>query len=298
MNVETEIEIRCVVQSGDILGEVALWCGRTRRVWWVDARRPALQSYDPATGRHEARRLHPDFLTGSIALREAGGFLLATKKGLFIYGPDLSVPPVPVADPVGGVEGMRLNDGKCDRAGRFWVGSMHDTRREPLGVLYRLDPDHSCHAMHDGFVLPNTICWSPDDKVMYFSDTFNQLIWTFDFDKATGTISNRRLFKDWRHQAGRPDGATVDAQGFLWHTMVATGQVVRLAPDGRVDRIVQMPVTNPTCPAFGGDDLSTLYVTSHSQHMTPGDHAREPLAGALFALDVGVKGLPEPRYAG
>lgn len=298
MKVETNVDIECVLQCGDILGEVNLWCEQTQRLWWLDVRRPALQSYDPVTGRHEARRLHPDMLTGSMALREAGGFLLATNSGIYTYGPDLGVAPVRVADPIGGAEGMRLNDGKCDRAGRFWVGSMHDTRREPLGVLYRVDGDHSCHVKLEDFVLPNTICWNPDDTVMYFADTHNQLIWAFDFDKESGEISNRRLFKDWTHQLGRPDGGTVDAEGFLWHTMVATGHLIRLAPDGSVDRAIQLPVTNPTCPAFGGADLSTLYVTSHSQRMTPEQYAAEPLAGALFALDAGVKGVSEPRYAG
>jgi sugar lactone lactonase YvrE len=152
--------------------------------------------------------------------------------------------------------------------------------------------------MLDGFVLPNSLCWSPDDKTMYFSDTHNQVLWAFDYDIDAGAISNRRVLKDWRYQVGRPDGATVDAEGFLWICMVASGQLMRLAPDGRIDRTIQLPVTNPTCPAFGGEHLDRLYITSHSQRFTPEQQAREPLAGALLALDVGVCGLPEPRFAG
>lgn len=298
MQIEDGSRIECVLQCADILGEVPLWCDRTQKLWWVDARRPALQSYDPASGQHEARRFEAGLILGSIGLRERGGFVFGTNRGIHSYDPHHSDPPRLIADPVAGQEGMRLNDGKCDRAGRFWVGSMHDVDREPLGVLYRLDPDHSCAAMLDQFVLPNSICWSPDDTVMYFADTHRLMIWAFDYDKGAGTISNRRMFKDWTHQLGRPDGSTVDAEGYMWNCMVRTGHLVRLAPDGRVDRVIQTPVTNPTCPAFGGPGLETLHFTSHSQRMSPEEHAREPLAGALFSIDVGVRGLPEPRFGG
>ncbi|HKU96176.1 MAG TPA: SMP-30/gluconolactonase/LRE family protein [Vineibacter sp.] len=298
MHVETDVAVHCVVQGADILGEVPLWCGRTRRLWWTDVRRPAIQSYDPATGRHQALRLHPDIVSGSIALRETGGLLLAAATGIYTFDPASGQPPQRLVDPIGGASGMRLNDGKCDRRGRFWVGSMHDTDRSKTGVLYRIDPDGRCMAMHDGFVLPNAICWSPDDRTMYFADTHNQVIWAFDYDIDAGAIANRRVFKDWTHQIGRPDGATVDADGFVWNCMVASGQLIRLAPDGRVDRAIQLPVTNPTCPAFGGEDLRTLYITSHSQRLPPEQLAREPLAGALLSLDVGVRGLPEPRFGG
>ena len=151
--------------------------------------------------------------------------------------------------------------------------------------------------MLDGFVLPNALSWSPDDRSMYFADTHNQVIWVFDYDLDDGAISNRRVFKDWTHQPGRPDGATVDADGYVWNCMVATGQLVRLAPDGRVDRVIQLPVTNPTCPP-------RRRRPGHALHHQPfaaadaGKLALEPLAGGLFALNVGVKGLPEPRYRG
>ncbi|MDB5850357.1 MAG: araB 2 [Rhodoferax sp.] len=293
-----DVAIHCVVQSADILGEVPRWCERTQRLWWVDVRRPALQYFEPATGAYAAQRLHPELVTGAMALREAGGFLLATGTGFHTFDPASGQPARRIAWPENGKPGMRLNDGRCDRRGRFWCGSMHDTQREPLGTLYRLDGDGRCTAMLDGFVLPNAICWSPDDRTMYFADTHNQLVWAFDYDIDAGAISNRRLFKDWTHQIGRPDGATVDAEGYLWNCMVASGQLVRLAPDGRVDRVIQLPVTNPTCPAFGGEKLDMLYITSHSQRFTPEQQAREPLAGALLALDVGVCGLVEPRFAG
>ncbi|MCC6813924.1 MAG: SMP-30/gluconolactonase/LRE family protein [Rubrivivax sp.] len=295
---DTTTVIDCIVQGADILGETPRWCERTGTLWWIDVRRPALQSWDAASGRHTALRLHPDLVTGAIALREAGGFLLATAAGLCLFDPASDAAPQVLAHPEAGKPGMRLNDGRCDRRGRFWVGSMHDTQRNPVGTLYRLDADHRCQAMLDGFVLPNSICWSPDDRTLYFSDTHNQMVWAFDYDIDEGRIGARRVFADWTHQIGRPDGATVDVDGCLWTCMVASGQLIRQTPRGKVDRVIQLPVTNPTCPAFGGSRLDTLFITSHSQRLSLEQHAREPLAGALLALDPGIQGLPEARYRG
>jgi len=296
--IENNVAIDCIVQCADILGEVPRWCERTQKLWWVDVRRPALQSYEPSTKRYAAQRLPPDMVTGSMSLREQGGFLLATANGIFTFDPLSKEAPQCIAHPEKGREGIRLNDGRCDRRGRFWVGSMHDTVREPFGTLYRVDPDHSVHTMLTDFVLPNAIAWSPDDRVMYFADTHRQMVWCFDYDLDSGNISNRRVFKDWTHQKGRPDGAVVDAEGFLWTCMVATGHLVRQSPDGQVVRTIQLPVTNPTCPAFGGEGLKTLFITSHSQRFTHQEQAQEPLAGALLALDVGVSGLIESRFNG
>ena len=291
-------DIQCVVQGADILGEVPLWCSRSRKLWWIDVRRPAIQSYDPATGQHTAVRLAAEMLVGSIALREAGGMLLATSSGLYLYDPTKPDAPKLLLNPETDKPKNRLNDGKCDRRGRFWVGSMKDGVREPEGSLYRFDPDYSCHMQFGGVNVPNSISWSPDNRTMYFADTHLQLIWAFDFDLDDGVMSHRRVFKDWTGTEAKPDGSTVDADGCLWNAMVGTGQVVRLTPQGKVDRIIQLPLTNATCPAFGGDALDTLYVTSHSQRLSPEQIAKEPLAGGLFAINVGVTGLPEPRFAG
>jgi sugar lactone lactonase YvrE len=291
-------EIECVVQCADILGEVPLWCSRTRKLWWVDVRRPCLQSYDPATHAHQAIRLPDGMVTGSIALREAGGFLLATGRGFYTYDPASLEPPFALMNPEPDKPENRLNDGKCDRRGRFWVGSMRDGRREPDGGFYRYDPDHSCHFQFDQVVVPNSVCFSPDDRTMYFADTYRHTIWAYDFDLNDGVISNRRVFKDWTAQGGRPDGSTVDADGCLWNAMVGVGQVLRYTPDGLIDRVIQLPISNATCPAFGGDNLDILFVTSHSQRITPEKLATEPCAGGLFAINAGVKGLPEPRFGG
>ena len=173
--------------------------------------------------------------------------MLATNHGLYFYDPASGLPPQAVVDPESDKPGHRLNDGKCDRRGRFWVGSMLDQKREPAGTLYRFDPDHRCHAMLDGFVLPNALSWSPDDRSMYFADTHNQAIWAFDYDLDDGAISNRRVFRTGPTSPAVPTAPRWTPTA-MWNCMVATGQLVRLAPDGRVDRVIQLPVTNPTCP--------------------------------------------------
>jgi sugar lactone lactonase YvrE len=298
MDIEYDHPVSCAVQCADILGEVPLWCNHSQKLWWVDVRRPALQSFSPSTQEYSAIRLHPDLVTGSYALRSDGSFLLATAAGLFLLDPRSGKAAQRIAHPEEGKPGMRLNDGKCDRQGRFWVGSMHDTLREPLGTLYRVDPNHSVHTMLTDFVLPNSLCWSPDGHTLYFADTHQQMVWQFDYDTQYGEISNRRVFKDWRGQVGRPDGATVDAEGFLWTCMVASGHLVRQDPSGTIVRTIQLPVTNPTCPCFGGPELDTLYITSHSQRFTHEEQVKEPWAGAVLQLQVGVKGIAEPRFKG
>lgn len=290
-------DCECAVQAGDILGETPRWCERTQTLWWVDVRRPALQSYHPSSGKHAAIRLHPDLVTGSISLCEDGRLLLATPSGVYAYDPRAALAPELLDDPLQGQAGVRLNDGRCDRRGRFWVGSMHDTQRVPVGRLFRLEAGQGSRSMLDDIVVPNSICWSPDDKTMYFADTHQRLIWAFDYDIDEGSIRNRRVFQDWGHQPGLPDGSITDADGCVWTCMIVTGQLIRSTPQGAVDRVVQLPVTNPTCAQFGGSGLDTLFITTHSLRLSPEEQAREPLAGALLAFRPGVQGLPEARYA-
>ena len=194
---------------------------------------------------------------------------------------------------------LRYNNSKCDRRGRFWAGTMYEgPEKRRIAGLARLDPDLSLHAMEKGVGTSNSIAWSPDDRTFYYSDTSARVIWAYDFDLDAGTIGNRRVFSDMDGQPGGPDGSTVDAEGFLWNAQWGGWRLVRYASDGRIDRIVPMPVAQPTSCAFGGPDLATLYVTSARTGLSDADVARQPQAGGLFALDLGVRGLPEPRFAG
>ena len=201
----------------------------------------------------------------------------------------------------------RSNDGKCDRQGRFWYGTMMnniaaDTSELPItdhsGGLYRIDPDGSVQAFEQGLGVANTFAWSPDDKTMYFADTLDA-IYAYDFDAAPGRVANRRTFgKLDTTQYGHPDGSTIDAEGFLWNARWDGGCLVRWAPDGKVDRVVQMPCRRVTSCIFGGPDLNTLYITTVRYGLSAGDLAEQPLRGGIFALDAGVKGIPDGQFAG
>ncbi|MGH6960465.1 MAG: SMP-30/gluconolactonase/LRE family protein, partial [Dongiaceae bacterium] len=192
--------------------------------------------------------------------------------------------------------GHRFNDGRCDRQGRFWVGTMHHTTRAPEGVLYRLDRRRELVGRQSAICIPNSLAWSPDGNTMYFADSLLYAIFAYDYDTASGEMGRKRVFA--RTQApGFPDGSTVDAEGYLWNAEFNSWRVVRYAPDGRVDRRIEMPAQRPTCCAFGGANLDVLYVTTASWQLSADEHRAQPLAGALLALDVGVRGIPEARFA-
>jgi sugar lactone lactonase YvrE len=289
-------DIACVVRSGDRLGESVLWCPRSRKVWWLDILKPALQSFDPASGEHKVYPL-PGPNCGCAALRASGGFVLAMDNGLHGFDPasgrlEFLFHPEP-APPEN-----RYNDGRVDRRGRFWLGTMDCDIRGPTGSLYRLGPDRSAVKQFGDISVPNSTAFSPDDRTFYFADTPRHVIWAFDFDIAAGAIASRRVFADLTARKGLPDGSCVDAESFLWNAEFAGARITRYAPDGRVDRSIDLPVTSPTCCCFGGEKLDTLYVVSSTHRHTPEQTAAEPWSGGLLALDAGVRGLPESMFGG
>ncbi len=290
------MKVESVVACGDQLGECPIWDPRTRRIWWIDILAPALQSFDPSSGEHRRYPLQGREV-GSFAIRKAGGFALAMNNGLHAYDPVTGAMRL-LVDPEPGVENHRLNDGRADRRGRFWVGSMETEMREPAGSLYRIEPDLKVARMMARITIPNSIAFSPDDRTFYFADSPRRLIWAFDLDIADGAITRRRVFAELDGDVGGPDGSCVDAEGFLWSAQYRLARIVRYAPDGRVDRTIQLPTSNPTCCAFGGDKFDTLYITTASFRMSPERRAAEPLAGNLFAVVPGVRGLPEAEFAG
>ena len=233
----------------------------------------------------------------ALALREKAGMVIALASGFAFFDP-ASGAIERLAAPEAHLPSNRMNDGKCDRRGRFWAGTMDDRLTSPTASLYRLDPDLSCHRMEGGIGISNSLSWSPDNTTFYFADSLRKTIFAYDFDIDAGSIRNRRVFADCNDQEGTPDGSTIDAEGFLWNAHWDGWKLVRYAPDGRVDRIVPLPVQKPTSCMFGGPDLSTLYVTSAIWDLGAEALKGQPHAGGVFALDVGVRGLPEPRFAG
>ncbi|MBM3567974.1 MAG: SMP-30/gluconolactonase/LRE family protein [Alphaproteobacteria bacterium] len=282
------------IHRGDSLGEGPMWHSGESALYWVDINAPSLNRIGPDG---QVRRLTLPEQIGSFVFRAKGGMVAAMRSGFHALDP-VTGALAKLIDPEADKPGNRFNDGKCDRRGRYWCGTMGDPVRTPDGTLWRLDADLRCSAHWTGILVPNSLAFSPDGKTMYFTDTPGQLIWAHDYDQDEGRPSNRRVFVDLRGQPGRPDGSTVDADGCLWNAEYGGSRLVRYTPQGRVDRTVAFPCTNITACAFGGPKLDVLYVTTASQRLTPEQIAAQPLAGALFALRPGVSGLVEPVFAG
>lgn len=285
------MNVECVANIQDVLGEVPRWHATENALYWIDAFKPAVHRYDPATGKTESWT--PQDKLGSFAPCREGGLLLAGRNGFVLYDPR-SGRYDRISDPENGATVNILNDGRCDSRGRFWVGSMSRTIQSPTGSLYRLERGKT-EKFGNAIWVANGVAFSPDDKRMYFADSHLHTIFAYDFDVEAGTVGERREFAK-VDRKGSPDGASVDADGFLWTALFDGGCVARYAPDGRLDRIVDMPVSRPTAVAFGGPGLRTLYVTTARFRLPPEKLASEQHAGGLLALDVGVAGLPEPMY--
>ena len=287
--------VMCVLNIRATLGEGPVWCPVEQALYWVDILSKTVNRFDPETGAN--RVWHVPDLVGCMALRESGGAILALRHGLAVL--DFETGEVsPVAEPGGLTDDVRFNDGKCDRRGRFFAGTMHNPETEGQGHLYHYDPDGSLHQVERGITTSNGLGWSPDNTVFYYTDTMQRAIHAYDYDIDTGTISNRRLFAAVPDESGRPDGLTVDSAGYVWGTHWEGWRVTRYAPDGSIDKMVEVPVARPTSCNFGGRDLSTLYVTSAAMDGIFPKDPREPLAGGIFAIPCDDPGLPEPRFAG
>ena len=292
--VETEVPVTCVVDCRNRLGEVPVWDVAEQALYWVDIEGKLLQRLTPSTGRVERWEM-PERIA-CFALRESGGLIVAFASGIAFYDLDTgAIDWIARPDPV---PTNRFNEGKCDRRGRFWTGTMDDRLTHHAASLFRVDPDLSVTRVLDGIGISNSIVWSLDDTEFYFADTLDGRIDRFDYDADTGALSNRRKIVDLAGTGIGPDGSTIDTEGYLWNAQWDGWRLARYAPDGRLDRVVRLPVQKPTSCMFGGPDLRTLYVTSAVWDLTPEQLRDQPQAGGLFALDVGIGGVPEPRFAG
>lgn len=279
----------------DELGESPCWVAAAGLLYWIDLRAPALHALNPATGAVRTWRM-PD-LIGAVVGRRSGGVVVAVRRGLYGFDPE-TAELAPLACVESGPPENRLNDAKCDPAGRIVCGSMWDFGLHTTGGLYRVDAAGVVTQMRSAVTVANAIAFAPDGRTLYFTDTRLGVIEQADYEPATGEIGPWSPFAAADAAPGRPDGATVDADGYLWNARYQGGCLARFAPDGRLDRLIDLPVSQPTSCAFGGCDLRTLYVTTARQKLSAGTLATEPLAGALLAIDVGVAGLIEPLFAG
>lgn len=279
------------------LGEGAIWDSRVRRLYWIDIPGKRLFELDPESGR--VRDWDVGQLIGTVVPRRRGGLLLALQGGLAEFDPETGRlgPGVRPGDydPVL----FRFNDGKCDPAGRFWVGSYSVTPDKRPGTLYRMDPDGSIRAMLRGVGTSNGIAWDAARKTMYFIDTPLLRADAFDYEEADGSIGRRRPAVEFPAGVGRPDGSTLDADGRLWIAHWDGGLVSQWDPGtGRCLRAIRVPAARVTSCAFGGAGLDRLYLTTASQGLSEAERARQPLAGRLFVVRPGARGRPAEAFAG
>ncbi len=290
--------VECVLEIRALLGESPVWSGRDHCLYWIDIDARLVHRYRPDDHRNESRRLPGR--PGSLALTGDPDRLLVAVEHRLVDLTWSTGAVTPRLDLESGGSPTRLNDGRTDPAGRFWVGSMDDPAYSGhrAGTLHRVEPDGRTAAVRSGVGVSNGLAFSPDGTVMYWADTTRDLVWAYDYDEVTGTPSNERVFLDFGDLPGRPDGACVDESGCYWIACVYGWTLLRVTPDGDVDRRIELPVEKPSMPAFGGDGLDVLYITSISTGGSVPCSPGQPLAGALLAIDVGVRGLPEPLFTG
>jgi sugar lactone lactonase YvrE len=289
-------EVTCVLDAKAELGECPVWSAEEQALYWVDIRAPALHRLDPDSG---ATRSWPmPSRIGSFGLRESGGAVVALVDGFhlldFETGGLTSVAVLPDQ-----VSGTRFNDGKVSPDGRFFAGTMDEAQlSRPIAGLYRLDPDGSVRQIVEGLIVSNGLAWSADGRTMFHSDSKAQVVWTYDYDPDSGTVSNRRELARPTEEQGRPDGGATDEKGYYWSAGISAGVLNRWAPDGSLDRSIPLPCSNPTAPCFGGPDLRTIFVTSLRHDLLADVLAQKPLSGGIFAVRVDVPGVPVARFRG
>lgn len=278
--------------SGAELGEGPMWDARSGRIAWVDILGRRVHLTDPVTGATES--VETPLHVGAIAPRANGGFVAALQDGFWVIGDGLArrIATVPESR-----SGLRFNDGKCDPAGRFWAGTMAYDKEPGTAALYRLDAVGRPTRVIDGVTISNGLDWSLDGSTMYYVDSPLHRIDVFDYAPASGEISNRRVAVQVPLELGTPDGLTVDADGGIWVALWGGGAVHRYL-DGRLDRVIVMPVSQPTSCAFGGPELDELYVTSAWEGLSDAERRAQPLAGALFRIRPGIRGVRARSYIG
>ncbi|WP_068469394.1 SMP-30/gluconolactonase/LRE family protein [Candidatus Protochlamydia phocaeensis] len=291
-------ELKCVLKTEAILGESPVWSSSDQKLYWVDILRCRIFCFDPQTDQNQVVATLPQLVT-AFAFCESGKFVLALAHGIGLLDRQSGKLDM-ISEPEKDRPDNRFNDGKCDRQGRFWCGTMNLVEpQKDTGNLYRLNRDRSLTGMQDHVKLTNGMGWSPDNRTMYFTETKRYAIFAYDFNPETGSITNRRVFVQLDANdfpVGGPDGLTVDQEGYVWSAHYGRGKIVRYSPEGVKERVITLPVPRPTSCAFGGENLDILFMTTARENMSREEIEQYPLSGSLFAVRTEVKGLPEAHY--
>lgn len=287
----TQTLVQNVLNARARLGEGPLWDENNHRLYWVDIHNHRVHQFDPTSRQN--RYWDVGDLVSAIALASRNRLLMALNDRLAFLDTQ-----------TGSIENLcrfefphpdtRLNDGKCDPQGRFWIGSISEAPGQ--AALYRYDPDGSLHEMETGLTISNGLGWSPDGATFYLTDSPQRKIFAYDFEGETGSIGNRRVLIDLGDEAVEPDGLTIDQQGNLWSALWDGWCVVQFTSTGKEIQRVKLPVQCPTCPTFGGKDLTELYITSASVGLSQKQIQQGFYAGDLFCLSPVSPGMPTHRF--
>lgn len=289
----TLLSARRISHAPSLLGECPLWDARRERLYWVDGISCLIHAQDMRTGTVMEWRVPS--MVGSIGLMAGDRLVAGLVDG--IYTVDLATGEVtPLFRPATPDPLIRFNDGKVDRQGRFLCGTM-GVKADARGELYRVSPDGTAEVLANGIRISNALCFSPDGGTMYFADSLDRMIRAYRYAPGGEPLDRPRSLIDTKPYNSGPDGATVDSEGCLWVALVQVGKIARFTPSGELDRLVEAPTDIPSCVAFGGPDMATLFVTSIKDSGTGRAVSRHPSGGHVFAIEgLGVRGIPEPLF--
>lgn len=292
-------EAQLAVDARNQLGEGVLWCERSERVWWTDIQRGVLWCHVPATGKTSSWNM-PERLACFALTQDNGILLLGLASRLAFFHLSTGIVET-ICEVEAELSATRLNDGRCDRYGNFVFGTLNEEpQRERIGSFYRLNAELQLERLPlGGVAIANSICFSPDGTRMYYCDSTAGIIRCCDYGPRPGDVCNARTFVDLRGGPGSPDGSTVDSRGGVWNAQWGAARVVRYTPDGAMDRVLPVPVSQPSCVCFGGSNLMQLYITTARDELPEAVLEKEPSAGGLFCAALpDMRGLPECRFGG
>jgi sugar lactone lactonase YvrE len=282
-------EVELVLDKQSDLGEGAIWNYKTGELLWVNITGKILNFYNPELNNN--KEMFTGQMIGTVVPAESGDVIVALQNGIYTFDPETGTKKL-ISNPEEGIDGNRFNDGKCDPAGRFWAGTMNMNGKKEAGTLYRLDPDSTIHAMIKDVSISNGIVWSPDATKMYYIDTPTQKVMVWDYDNATGDISNPQTAVEVPSEMGSPDGMTIDTEGNVWIALWGGSAVGCWNPEtGELLSTIEVPAKNVTSCAFGDEDLGTLYITTARQGTTDEELEKYPDAGGVFKTRPGVYGM-------